>query len=318
MTGAASDLTLPSIQCTSGTKDAGNDMEEITVKAYGKLNLCLDVTGKREDGYHLVKMIMQTVDIYDTVTIRPAASGEITLHTNSGDIPAGPDNLVFRAADLMRREFHLPGGFDITLIKRIPIAAGMAGGSADAAAVMRGIRDLMCGEVTDEKLEKLSLPLGADIPYCIQGGTKLCEGIGEVLTELPPMPDCFLVVVKPDIFVSTPWVYREYDSIPEDQIRHPDVDAMERAIRQEDLPAMAALCGNVLEQKTGAAYPVIGELEAFLLRQGAITSIMTGSGPTVFGIFTEQQAAVKAKAALDAVPEYSAFQKFVTKRTSGD
>ena len=191
----------------------------------------------------------------------------------------------------MRREFHLPGGFDITLIKRIPIAAGMAGGSADAAAVMRGIRDLMCGEVTDEKLEKLSLPLGADIPYCIQGGTKLCEGIGEVLTELPPMPDCFLVVVKPDIFVSTPWVYREYDSIPEDQIRHPDVDAMARAIRQEDLPAMAALCGNVLEQKTGAAYPVIGELEAFLLRQGAITSIMTGSGPTVFGIFTEQQAA---------------------------
>ena len=194
----------------------------------------------------------------------------------------------------------------------------MAGGSADAAAVMRGIRDLMCGEVTDEKLEKLSLPLGADIPYCIQGGTKLCEGIGEVLTELPPMPDCFLVVVKPDIFVSTPWVYREYDGIPEDQIRHPDVDAMVRAIRQEDLPAMAALCGNVLEQKTGAAYPVIGELEAFLLRQGAITSIMTGSGPTVFGIFTEQQAAVKAKAALDAVPEYSAFQKFVTKRTSGD
>lgn len=287
-------------------------MSEITGKAHGKINLNLDVTGKREDGYHLVRMVMQTVDICDTVTVTETEGNEIELTTDSGKIPSGPENLVWRAADVMRREYGLTGGLRIHLDKRIPIAAGMAGGSADAAAVFRLLRELYRLDASDEKLQELALPLGADIPYCIAGGTQLSEGIGEVLTKLPAPPECTLLVCKPDLDVPTPWVYREYDSIPAEEIRHPDVDGLIDAIREKDLAKMCRLFGNVLEQKTGAEYPVIGRLERFFLNHGALGSIMTGSGPTVFAVYDDQDAAEAAFAALEEEKEFRNFQKFLT------
>ncbi len=288
-------------------------MSEFTEKAYGKINLDLDVIGKREDGYHLVRMVMQTVDIYDTVTISEIPGEEIELTTDSGKIPSGPSNLVWRAANVMRREFGLTKGVRIHLDKKIPIAAGMAGGSADAAAVFRLLRKMYGLEVPDEKLQELALPLGADIPYCIAGGTQLSEGIGEVLTKLPAPPENTLLVCKPDLDVSTAWVYREYDSIPEEELRHPDVDGMVQAIREGNLGKMCGLFGNVLEQKTGAAYPIIGRLEQFFLDRGALGSIMTGSGPTVFAVYQDKETAREAFAQLEEKEEFRNFQKFLTK-----
>lgn len=288
-------------------------MREFTEKAYGKINLDLDVTGKREDGYHLVRMVMQTVNIYDTVTISEIPGEEIKLTADSGKIPSGPSNLVWRAAEVMRREFGLAKGLEIHLDKKIPIAAGMAGGSADAAAVLRLLRTMYRPDIPDEKLQELALPLGADIPYCIAGGTQLSEGIGEVLTKLPVPPENTLLVCKPDLDVSTAWVYREYDSIPESEIRHPDVDGMVQAIRDGDLKQMCSLLGNVLEQKTGAEYPVIGRLEKFFLDRGALGSIMTGSGPTVFAVYEDEEAAGRAFAQLEEEDEFRNFQKFLTK-----
>ena len=280
-------------------------------KAYGKINLSLDVLGRRQDGYHLVKMVMQTVDVYDTVTVKtlePCPEQEIRVVTDSGEIPSGPDNLVFRVADVMCKYAGIQDSLEISIVKRIPVAAGMAGGSTDAAAVFRILRDLYSPETDDKKLQELALPLGADIPYCIQGRTQLSEGIGEILTILPAPPECSLIIVKPDLYVSTGWVYTNYDSIPEDEVRHPDVDRQVKAIREGDLAGLAAACGNVLEQKTGAVYPVIGELEAFLEKRGAVRAIMTGSGPTVFGIFDDE--AVRDAAFRQLEEQYPSFQKF--------
>ncbi len=302
-------------------------MNQIECKAYGKINLSLDVLGRREDGYHLVKMIMQTVDIFDTVVIKrgekaaaTAAEDRITIRVKNDDpkvkdsvIPTGPDNLVWRAARVMCDAYGIEDALTITLTKRIPIAAGMAGGSSDAAAVFRGIRDLYSLPVTDETLQALALPLGADIPYCITGGTQLSEGIGEVLTPLGKTPQCTLLIVKPDLYVSTGWVYKAFDSIPEADVIHPDVDAQIAAIKTGDLKGVAAACGNVLEQKTGAEYPVIGELERYLEARGAVRAIMTGSGPTVFALFDDAQAAKQAMNDLEREAAYANFQKFMTR-----
>ena len=285
-------------------------MNEISGKAFGKLNLSLDVTGRRGDGYHLVRMVMQTVDVYDTVTIRRTARREIEVETDGGTLPAGPGNLVWQAAHVMRRRYGITDGLSIHLKKRIPIAAGMAGGSADAAAVFRLLREWYVPEASNEDLERLSLPLGADIPYCITGGTKLCEGIGEVLTPLPTAPACFLVIVRPDISVSTGWVYREFDGIPTQEVRHPDVDGQVNAIRRGDLGGMCDCLGNVLEQKTGEVYPVIGGLERYCLAQGARGALMTGSGPTVFAVYNEKDRADAAFARLQEEPAYQSFMKF--------
>ncbi len=179
--------------------------------------------------------------------------------------------------------------------------------------MLRLLRTMYRPDIPDEKLQELALPLGADIPYCIAGGTQLSEGIGEVLTKLPAPPENTLLVCKPDLDVSTAWVYREYDSIPESEIRHPDVDGMVQAIRDGDLKQMCSLFGNVLEQKTGAEYPVIGRLEQFFLDRGALGSIMTGSGPTVFAVYEDEETAGRAFAQLEEEDEFRNFQKFLTK-----
>lgn len=301
-------------------------MDSVTGKAYGKVNLSLDVTGRREDGYHLVRMVMQTVDIYDTVTVMRSAAEqenggqqepEIRVDIDNAAIPSGPANIAWKAADVMCRTYGLSDPLLIRIEKRIPAAAGMAGGSADAAAVFRQIRDLYELKIPDQELQKLALPLGADIPYCITGGTQLSEGIGEILTRLPDAPRNTLLVVKPDIDVSTGWVYKEFDSIPADEVRHPDVDGMVRAIREHDLAEMCSYFGNVLEQKTGAEYPVIGKLERFFLKHGALNSMMTGSGPTVFAVYDDPEAADAAFEKLNAEPSCAAFMKFRTEFIAG-
>ena len=297
-------------------------------EAYGKINLGLDVLGRREDGYHLVKMIMQTVGISDTLEMERFAMANSedervrlqvaygqTAAGAPGDVPEGKENLICRAAERMMDAYGLSGGIRIRLTKRIPVAAGMAGGSTDAAAALMGIRELFDLTAADKELQQLALPLGADIPYCITGGTQLSEGIGEVLTPLDAMPDCCLIIVKPAISVSTGWVYRELDACG--SIRHPDIDGQIDAIRRGDLRGMAERCGNVLEEVTAKEYPVIRRLEEFFLQRGALAARMTGSGPTVFAIYDDDKAGRAAYDDLSESEEFARYQRFLTKPVPG-
>lgn len=278
-------------------------MRKIEQKAYAKINLSLDILGRLENGYHIVKMVMQTIDLYDELVFetqdRDCPSMEITLVSDNGEIPCGEDNLIVRAVRRMEAKYRIRKDLRITLKKNIPVAAGMAGGSTDAAAALRAVRDLFVPEVSDEELQKIGVTLGADIPYCVTGGTQLSEGIGEVLTLLPDAPQCGLVVCKPPVGVSTGEVYKRYDSL--ETVTHPDIDAQIEAIRKGDLACMAGHCGNVLEEVTGAMYPRIGEIERFFEEQGALISKMSGSGPTVFAIFADKEKARRAAEAFEAV-----------------
>lgn len=276
-------------------------MRKVKQKAYAKINLSLDILGRLENGYHIVKMVMQTINLCDELIFetqdRECPSMEITLAADSGEIPDGEDNLIVRAVRRMEYKYGIRRDLRITLKKNIPVAAGMAGGSTDAAAALRAVRDLFVPDVSDEELQKIGVTLGADIPYCVTGGTQLSEGIGEVLTVLPDAPQCGLVICKPPVGVSTGEVYKRYDSLQE--VRHPDIDAQIEAIRKGDLAEMAGECGNVLEEVTGALYPRIGEIERFFEREGAIVSKMSGSGPTVFAIFADKKDAARAAEAFE-------------------
>jgi 4-diphosphocytidyl-2-C-methyl-D-erythritol kinase len=269
------------------------------LKATAKINLALDVIRKREDGYHEVRMIMQMVDMYDRIrlTARKGQSG-IRMTTNLPYIPTDEGNLAYRAAKLLMDEKGVTDGLDIRLDKFIPVAAGLAGGSSDAAAAMKGVNRLFRLGFSDRELMERGARIGADVPYCILKGTALSEGIGEILTPLKDMPDCFILLSKPAINVSTKEVYTNLraDSLP----FHPDVDAMRDAIERGDLHAMTdpALMANVLETVTSARYPVIEDIKAAMMENGALQAIMSGSGPTVFGIFDVRQKAEAAKETL--------------------
>ena len=279
----------------------------ITLQAYAKINLSLDVVGRLENGYHLVRMIMQTIGICDELSFE-RTDGEIRITANDGDLPLGEDNLIYRAAVMIRDRFHT-GGVSVHLEKRIPVAAGMAGGSTDAACTLKAMNQLYDLRLSGEELRELGVKLGADVPYCIMGGTALSEGIGEVLTPIAPMPDCFLLVAKPEINVSTKYVYEQLDSheIPV----HPDVDGMRRAIEDKNVRKMAKLLGNVLQTVTVERYPIVEELKQVMLEQGALGSLMSGSGPSTFGIFDDE---VKAQAAAERIKALGlAKQVFVTR-----
>lgn len=265
----------------------------ITLDAYGKVNLALDVTGKREDGYHFVDMIMQTVKLHDTLEMELIEDGnnEIILDCADG-LPSDEGNLVYRAIKLMKDKYGLKGTVRAKLTKRIPIAAGMAGGSADAAAALKGVNRLFGLNLSDEELMEQGVKLGADIPYCIKGGTARCRGIGEIFDRLLPAPDAILLIAVPDIFVPTPEVYRGLKL--NDETVHPDIEAMCAAIGEGSIEKMAALFGNVLETYTLSAHPVIGRIKESMLEEGAVNALMSGSGPTVFGLFKEKEQAVKA------------------------
>lgn len=282
-------------------------MERYHIKAYAKINLGLDVIKRLPNGYHQVKMILQTVDIYDSLTLERTDSG-ITLTTDSKELSADRDNLIYRAAELMREKYHFTEGIHIHLEKKIPIAAGMAGGSSDAAATMKGISRLLGLEAPLPQLMEYGVSIGADVPYCILGGTALAEGIGDILTALPPAPDCFILVAKPDISVSTKYVYEHLD-VPGLKF-HPDIDGMKAAIESGSLQGILDRMGNVLETVTISAHPVINTIKQRMRDLGAVNSLMSGSGPTVFGIFLDEQAAQTAGRQLLA--QALAQQIFVT------
>lgn len=269
-------------------------IKHLSLKAYGKINLGLDVLRRREDGYHDVRMIMQTVGIFDRVDLVRKEEPGIEVETNLYYLPTNENNLVYKAAKLLMDEFQVQEGLLIRLRKFIPVAAGMAGGSSDAAAVLFGVNKMFRLGLTTEELMERGVKIGADVPYCILRGTALSEGIGEVLTSLSPVPQCQVLVAKPGINVSTKFVYENLHANDLRPEQHPDIDGMIRAIKAQDLQGIADKLGNVLETVTVKEYPVIQEIKDKMLEFGAIGSLMSGSGPTVFGLFTNPKAAQQA------------------------
>lgn len=274
--------------------------QPLELKAYAKVNLGIDVIGKRPDGYHEVRMIMQTVKLYDRITMEKNDSGNIILSTNLPYLPVNEKNLVYRAIDMIRNAYGITDGVTASIVKRIPIAAGMAGGSSDAAAAFVGMNQLFHLGITQQELMDYGVKLGADIPYCIMRGTALSEGIGEILTPLPPIPNCWFLIVKPTFSMSTKFVY---ENLHLDEIAvHPDIDGMKEALYQRDLIGVTDRMENVLEQITKKHYPAIGEIKDIMRKEGALNALMSGSGSTVFGIFKSKETAEKAAAACHEHP----------------
>ena len=268
-------------------------MERITKKAYAKINLGLDVLGKREDGYHELRMIMQTIGVHDEIAIEKTDKVEtIELTSNVPELPCDENNLIYKAAKIMKEEYHLPGGLRISLKKNIPMAAGLAGGSTDAAAVFNGLNELFSLGLSKEELCRHGVKVGADVPYCIVGGCFLAEGIGEKLTALPALPNEKILIVKPDFDVSTGYVYKTLDS--KEITEHPDIDGQIAAIREGNLEKTVALMGNVLETVTVEKHPEIRQIKEDMLSMHAYGAMMSGSGPTVFGFFHGEKAASDA------------------------
>ncbi|MDR0963663.1 MAG: 4-(cytidine 5'-diphospho)-2-C-methyl-D-erythritol kinase [Clostridium sp.] len=261
-------------------------MKTYDIQAHAKINLSLDILGKLDNGYHEVRMVMQSISLADQLhlCVAPVGTG-IRMH-NDARLPNGERNLVYRAAQMMSEHFGIRDGLSIQLEKRIPIAAGLGGGSSDAAAVMLAMNDLFDLGATVEQLETLASSLGADVPFCLHGGTMLAEGIGDRLTVLPPVTPLYLIVDKPNFAVSTKWVYNHYD--PSKVLKHPDTDAILAAIQNAEVGAMIAGMENVLESVTLPKHPMLQPIKNRLLKLGAIKSLMSGSGPTVFGLFLDQ------------------------------
>lgn len=262
------------------------------LQAFAKINLGLDVLGKREDGYHEVRMIMQTIRMYDQLDMRKSVEPGIHLTTNKKYIPVDENNLVWRAAKLMMDTCGIIEGVSIHLHKVIPVAAGMAGGSSDAAATLVGMNRMFHCGLSKEKLMELGVQIGADVPYCVLRGTALAEGIGEKLTVLPPMPDCWILIGKPGISVSTKYVYTTLD-LNTDTV-HPDIDGMKKALEDGNLYGITERMGNVLQDVTIPAYPEVERIKEQMKALGAVNAMMSGSGPTVFGIFDNEEKAQKA------------------------
>ncbi len=264
-------------------------MLELNLKALAKINLGLDVLRRREDGYHEVRMIMQTIHLYDKIQIRKLPKPGIEVSTNLYYLPVNENNLAYKAAKLLMDEFQITEGVHIGLKKHIPVAAGMAGGSSDAAAVLFGVNRMFRLGLSRQQLMERGVKIGADVPYCILRGTALAEGIGEKLTSLSPAPKCPVLIAKPPISVSTRMVYENL-KLDESTV-HPDIDAVISAIEAGDARTMAEHMGNVLESVTCVRYPMIVQLKDTMMRYGAMNAMMSGSGPTVFGLFPDRKTA---------------------------
>lgn len=267
-------------------------MKQIKLNARGKINITLDVLRKREDGYHDLSMIMQTVNLCDNLSIKITNSGNIEMTSNYSWLPCDERNLVYKAAALMKEKYDIKEGISLHLDKNIPVAAGMAGGSSDCAATLIGIRNLLKINASDKELMALGKTLGADVPYCILRGTALAEGIGEKLTQLSPFPDTILLIVKPPINVSTATVFGSLDLNKVD--KHPDNKKMIELIKNKDLQGICDNMCNVLESVTIKNYPIIDTIKKAMINNGAMGSLMSGSGPTVFGFFENYDMALKA------------------------
>ena len=268
-------------------------MNQVELKALAKINLGLDVLGRRENGYHDVRMIMQSIYLYDEVKIEKKGTPGIEVVTNLKYLPVNEDNIAYKAAHLLKEEFDISEGVKITLKKHIPVAAGLAGGSSNAAAVLFGMNRMFRLGLSQKSLMERGVKLGADVPYCIMRGTVLAEGIGEELKTLPAMPKCTVLIAKPPISVSTKTVYEALDS--KEITQHPDIDGIMEGLEQHDLRKIAECMGNVLEDVTIPMHPVIREIKQEMTDAGALGAMMSGSGPTVFGLFESRAAAREAQ-----------------------
>ena len=248
-------------------------MDKLELKALGKINLGLDVLGRRDNGYHDVRMVMQTVYLYDQIKIERTKEPGIQLSTNLFYLPVNENNLAYQAANLLMEEFQISEGVKITLDKHIPVAAGMAGGSSNAAAVLFGINQMFSLGLSQKELMERGVTLGADVPYCIMRGTVLAEGIGEILTPLPDMPKCYILIAKPPISVSTKMVYEKLDA--HEIQEHPDIDGILHGLENQDLQQIASCMGNVLEKVTIEEYPVIEEIKSVMKDNGALNAMMS-------------------------------------------
>lgn len=283
-------------------------MESIRLKARAKINLGLDVLGKREDGYHDVRMVMQTIGIYDRIIITKIPEDEIRIKSNLYFLPVNENNLMYKAAKLLKDKCGYSGGVDIDLNKFIPVSAGLAGGSTDAASTLFGINKLFDLSLSMQELMDIGVEIGADVPYCVMRGTALAEGIGEKLTPLDPLPRTWILIAKPPINVSTKLVYESLDMNGVD--KHPDIDGLLDAIKRKDIHGVCGCMGNVLENVTVPLYPVIDSIKNDMLEHGAINAMMSGSGPTVFGIFPDEKTTLECQAFLKRKGE--ARQVYIT------
>ena len=273
-------------------------MNSITLKSRAKINLSIDVLGKRQDGYHLVEMIMQTIDLYDLIEINEKDNDQITIKSTSDEIPLDCNNLVYKAANLIKKTFNINKGVEIHIKKNIPVAAGMAGGSSNAAAVLVGLNKLWNLNLSTQQLEKIGLKLGADVPFCINGGAVLASGIGEELTPIKGLTkDVCILVCKPDLFVSTKEVYECIDS--KDIDKRPNNKFLIECLKNEDTRQLAENMFNVLEGVTMDKHPVIQQIKDIMTNNRALGAMMSGSGPTVFGLYENREDAVKCKAILE-------------------
>ena len=254
------------------------------IKAYGKVNISLDVVGKREDGYHLLSMIMQNIDLYDEIEVVKQECG-IILECNKSYVPVDNRNLAYKAAEIFKERYDIVDGVKINIEKNIPVSAGLAGGSTDAAAVLKVMNKLFNVNATEEELMELGLKLGADIPYCIHGGTALCEGIGEIITPIKPFRDKIVVLVKPAFGVSTKEVYKNFNL--EKVKQHPKTAEIINAIENDDLNFVASNMKNLLENVTLRKHKILIKIKEEMNACGAINSMMSGSGPTVFAFFDD-------------------------------
>lgn len=269
----------------------------VQIEANAKINLTLDILGVRPDGYHEVAMVMQSVGLFDTIRLARRQSG-IDLQMDAAEIPTDETNLAWKAARLFLDVYKIQSGVSIEIEKRIPIAAGLAGGSTDAAGVLIGMNRLFAQGLSVQALCALGEQLGSDVPFCVEGGTMLATGRGEILRRLPDLPSLFVVLAKPPVSVSTAWAYKTYDQVG--TMRHPDTEAMLAALKEGSVEGIAGGLANVLEEVTMKAHAVVGDYKRALSENGAIASLMSGSGPTVFALARTRADAEHAAAALSA------------------
>lgn len=293
-------------------KRRGN-MKEICLRAYGKINLGIDIVGRRPDGYHEVDMILQTVDLYDWLTLRISRKPGIRLKTNAAYLPCDENNLVYRAIAMLQSEFQIREGVEGYLHKFLPVAAGMGGGSSDAAAALEGMNRLFGLGLTQKQLQERGLRLGADVPFCVAGGTWHAGGIGEKLTRLPAPPACSVVVVKPPVSVSTRYVYENLKIETRGPYPHVNMAGVRAGLAAGNLEQIAGSLGNILEEVTIPAFPVIAQIKSVLEEEGALRALMSGSGPTVFGIFRTEAQAMAACARL--MPENRVYRTRFCEKT---
>lgn len=284
-------------------------MKTIKIDANAKINLSLDVLRKREDNYHELKMIMQQIDLKDTITIERLSndSNNIEINCNHSNVPTDEKNIVHQAIKLLTKKFNIKSSIRVSIEKNIPVAGGLAGGSTDAAAVLKGLNKLFDLNLSEDELKSIGVELGADVPFCIVGGTALCEGIGEKITKLTPFKDRLILLANPNIEVLAANVYKNLDL---DSLKdRPDIDKVMKLIEKGDTNSLSKHMRNVLESVTTKDYPIVEVIKEYMIEQGALGSIMSGSGPTVFGIFDDEKVLVECMKDL----ENKGYQTITTK-----